>query len=97
MSQQSLKTKPDSKAEKELYERQAKERELRAREQRLQEHRQYLNDQMELRKDYYSLGLMHKVIILVLFLTLSSFVAFLVLSYFPPTKDIVHNFIQNLL
>jgi hypothetical protein len=97
MSQQGIKTKPDTKAERELYERQAKEKELRDRERRLQEHKRYLNEQMELRKDYYSLGLLHKAIILVMFLTLSSFVAFLVLSYFPPTKDIVHNFIQKLL
>ena len=86
-----------AKAEKEAYERQAKEKELRNREQRLQQHREYLNEQMQIRQDYYSLGLVHKMIILVLFLTLSTFVAFLVLSYIPATKHIVHNVIYQLL
>lgn len=97
MNQVSPKPSGESKAERELYERQLKEKELREREKRLQEHRNYLNEQMLIRQDYYSLGLAHKMIILVLFLTLSAFVAFLVLSYFPPTKDMIHDFIEKLL
>lgn len=92
-----VKKSSDVKAEKELYERRAREKELGERDKRLEEHRRYLHEQMLIRRDYYSLGLIHKLIIFTLFFTLSAFVAFLVLSYFPVTKDFVHNFIGKVL
>lgn len=97
MSQANLKTTGDSKAERQQLERQRREQEHREREQRLQEHREYLHEQMLIRRDYHALTIFHKMIILILFLSLSLFVGFLVLSYFPPTKDFVHNLIQSAL
>lgn len=79
----------DTKAEKEAYKRQVQERELKEREERLEGHRKYLQEQMVIRRDYYKLGLFHKIIIVSLFLLLLTFVCFLVLSYFPPTKTIL--------
>lgn len=86
-----------SKAEKEAYLQQVKDRELREREERLQGHRQYLHEQMMIRKDYYKLGMVHKLIILVLFLMLFSFVCFLVMSYFPPTKSFIFKTLRQVL
>lgn len=84
-------------AEKALFLEREKERELKQREARLAQHKQHLEDQMHIRRDYYSLGFAHKFIIMSLFLMLSCFVAFLVLSYFPPTKDHVFRLLKHVI
>lgn len=81
-------------AEKALFLEREKERELKQREARLAQHRAHLEEQMHIRRDYYSLGMVHKMIIFGLFLMLSSFVTFLILSYFPPTKDKVFELLK---
>lgn len=86
-----------SKADKDAYLQQVKEKELREREERLQGHRQYLHEQMLIRRDYYKLGMVHKLIILVLFLLLTAFVLFLVMSYFPPTKSFIFKTLRQVL
>jgi hypothetical protein len=95
--QASPKPKQDPKAEKEAYLQKLKEQEIREREQRLQGHRQYLHEQMMIRRDYYKLGLVHKLIIFILFTLLFTFVTFLVLSYFPPTKSTIFKALHQIL
>lgn len=86
-----------NKADKEAYLQGLKEQELREREERLQGHRKYLHEQMMIRKDYYKLGMVHKLIILVLFMLLTAFVLFLVMSYFPPTKSYIFKTLRQVL
>lgn len=74
-----------------------KQKEHRLREERLAQHRAHLQEQLQIRRDYYSLGLAHKLVIFSLFLFLMVFVGFLVLSYFPPTKDRVFQLINTIL
>ncbi|MCR9206555.1 MAG: hypothetical protein NXH75_18370 [Halobacteriovoraceae bacterium] len=52
---------------------------------------------MHIRRDYYSLGFAHKFIIISLFMLLSCFVVFLVLSYFPPMKDKVFGLLKHVI
>ncbi|GEM_PF-2956241 len=83
--------------EKQLLEDQRKESENRARDARLEQHRRHLQEQVVIRQDYYSLTIFHKLIIVVMFVLLLSFVCFLLLSYFPPTKDTIFNLIHKIL
>ncbi|MCF8060754.1 MAG: hypothetical protein K9K67_15735 [Bacteriovoracaceae bacterium] len=83
--------------DKVLLEKKRSERQDKEKEARLEEHRRHLQEQMLLRQDYYSLTLFHKLIILVLFIFLFTFVSFLVLSYFPPTKETIFGLIELIL
>ncbi len=95
--QASPKPKLDTKAEKEAYRQKVREQEMREREERLQGHRQYLQEQMLIRRDYYKLGMVHKLIIFILFILLFTFVTFLALSYFPPTKSTIFKALRQIL
>lgn len=86
-----------SQAEKAQFQEMEREREHKAREARLHQHRAHLQEQLQIRRDYYSLGITHKLIIVGLFLMLSTFVAFLVLSYFPPTKVKVFELLNHII
>ena len=73
--------------EKALYLEKEKYKELKEREERLANQRARLESELNVQRDYYSLGLFHKFIILGLFSSLSLFIIFLILSYHPSTKN----------
>ena len=71
--------------------------EKRGSEARLAEQRAYLQNEMHIRQDYYSLSFFHKLIIISLFSGTSLSVIVLALSYIEGPKKLIMDFIEKCL
>lgn len=82
-------------AEKLSADNQQSESEKRRSEARLAEQKAYLQNEMYLRQDYYSLGFFHKLIILTLFTGTFLSITVLGLSYIEGPKKMIMDFIEK--